>query len=323
MGQRIGKITSIKKEYSNEYKQTLAGSLAANGYGRFPGSKVTFVPWKDTNGEYRTGLNPQALYIRQLERTNPEEAEQEKARVTALRDELQATTGLDLSPRSEYYSKLYDENYDQANRAKIVKLKDGVNVFNLEDPYEAITYAWLRVHNDIAPSMEAYRTGKIRDIQDVFFYVDDYEFEVEQEHSKKVRINKAISTLESMSPDRQYKVARLLSLPVRNDDKPSAIYNAIDNFIKSAPRNGNSTQNITLFEKIVNMSDDNFHVRYTIEEALKYNVLREKAKMIYEGETVLAKTKEELIGDYSTAKFQEELLALEEKLRQRKIQEKV
>jgi len=54
MGQRIGKITSIKKEYSNEYKQTLAGSLAANGYGRFPGSKVTFVPWKDTNGEYRT-----------------------------------------------------------------------------------------------------------------------------------------------------------------------------------------------------------------------------------------------------------------------------
>lgn len=319
---KIGKITSIKKEYSGEYKQTLAGSLAAAGYGRFPGSKVTFVPRKDTNGEYKTGLNPDALYIKQLMKINPEEAEQEITRVTALRDELEAMTGLDLSSRSEYYSKMYDGDYDQANRAKVVKLKDGVNIFNLDDPYESITYAWLRVHDDIAPSMEAYRTGKIRDIQDVFFYVDDFDFEVEQEHTKKVRINKAIAALEAMSTDRQYKVARLLSLPVRADDKPSAIYNAIDNFVKAAPKSGTSTQNITLFEKIVNMADNNFHVRYTIEEALKYTVLREKAKLIYEGETVIAKNKEELINNYSIDKNQEDLIALEEKVRQRKTAEK-
>ena len=318
MANKIGKITSIKKEFSHEYKQTLAGSLASHGMSRFPGSKVTFVPWKDSNGEYKTGLNENALYIKRLEKTNPEEAEQEKARVKSLREELEATTGLDLGPRSEYYSKLYDDNYGQANRARIVKLKDGVNIFNLDDPYDAITYAWLRVHNDIAPSMDALRTGKVKDIQDVFFYVDDYEFETEHEYSKKVKINKAISSLESMSPERQYKVARLLSLPVSSFDKPSAIYNAIDTFIKSAPKNGNATQNVTLFEKITEMSDDNFHVRFLIEEAIKYSIYREKAKRIYEGETVIAKDKEELIANMSTAKFQEELIALEEKLRQRK-----
>jgi len=323
MANKIGKITSIKKEYSNDYKQTLAGSLATHGYARFPGSKVTFVPWKDTNGEYKTGLNENALYIKQLERTNPEEAEQEKARVKALRKELEAVTGLDLGPRSDYYSKLYDGDFGQANRARVVKLKDGVNIFNLEDPYDAITYAWLRVHNDIAPSMEALRTGKVKDIQDVFFFVDDYEFETEQEYSKKVKINKAISALEAMSPERQYKVARLLSLPVSSYDKPSAIYNAIDTFVKATPKNGNATQNVTLFEKIVNMSDDNFHVRFLIEEALKYSIYREKAKRIYEGETVIAKDKEELISNMSTAKFQEDLIALEEKLRQRKELDKI
>lgn len=323
MANKIGKITAIKKEYSNDYKQTLAGSLASHGYTRFPGSKVTFVPWKDSNGEYKTGLNENALYIKKMERINPEEAAQEKARVKALREELEAITGLDLGPRSDYYSKLYDADFGQANRARVVKLKDGVNIFNLDDPYDAITYAWLRVHEHIAPSMEAVRTGKVRDIQDVFFYVDDVEFEAEHEYSKKVRMNKAIAQLEAMSPDRQYKVARLLSLPVSSYDKPSSIYNAIDSFIKATPKNGNTTQNISLFEKIVEMSDDNFQVRYLIEEALKYSILREKAKMIYEGETVLAKTKEELISTYSTSKHQEDLLALEEKLRQKKELERV
>ncbi len=318
---KIGKISSIKKEYSGDYKETLAGSLARNGYTRFPGTGVRFVPWKETNGEYRTGLNENALYIKQMERTNPEEAEQEKARVRALREDLEEQTGMDLGPRSEYYSKMFDSNYRQNNRAQVVKLKDGINMFNLDDPYQAITYHWLKVHEDIAPSIQAYKEGRVRNSQNISYFVDDFEYETEVEYSKNMKMNKAIEDLNTMTPDRQFKIARLLGLPIMENDKPSVIYNAINTFIKDVANN-NTLQNVNMFNRINSMTDENFNVKFLVEEGLKYNVYRIKSMRIYEGETVIAKDKDELIENLSTPKYQDDLLALEEKVRQRKLQEK-
>lgn len=318
---KIGKITSIKKEYSAEYDQTLSGSLARNGYSRFPGTGVSIVPWKDGNGEYRTGLNENALYIKQMERTDPEAAEQEKIRVKSLREELEALTGLDLSSRSDYYSKMLDGEYGQQTRARIVKLKDGVNMFNLEDPFDAITYAWLRVHESVAPSLEAYKTGKVKNSQNIQFYVDDVDYQNEYEFTKNMKVNQAIINLTSMTPERQYKVARLLGLPVRQEDKPATIYNTLDAYIKASPKNGNSAQNVDLFTKITNLSEENFNVRFVVSEAIKYSIYREKNMKIWEGDTVVAQSKEDLIANLSTPQYQEDLIALEEKVRQKRLQE--
>lgn len=318
---KIGKITSIKREYSREFKQSLGGSLADNGYSRFPGTCVRMVPWLEKNGMYRTGLDPEALYIKQMEKINPEEAAQERARVTELRDELESATGLDLSPRSVYYTKLFDGEFRSTTRARVVKLVEGVNFFNLDDPFDAITYAWLRVHEDIAPSYQAWIEGRVKDATNKAFFVDDTEYQDEISYKEKTTTNKAIAALELMSPEKRYKIARLLSLPVVQGDKEVAVYNAIDSFIKSPDKRGNKLTNVNLFNKITSMTDENLNIQFLVEEAFKYSIYRQKTKRIYEGEVVIADSKEDLIVELSKTKNQDMLLSLTEKIRQRKLQE--
>ena len=62
---RVGKISTIKKNYSRD-SGSLESSLAMNGFTRFPGTGVRFVPYKESNGDYRTGLNSKALYLNKL-----------------------------------------------------------------------------------------------------------------------------------------------------------------------------------------------------------------------------------------------------------------
>ena len=318
----LGKISSIRRQFSPELNQTVSGSLAMNGLNRFPQTIVGITPHLEKSGAYRTGLDENALYIKEMERFNPEEAAQEKARVSSLREDLEKRTGLDLGPRSDYYRKMYDEKMGTPERAKFVKLRsDKENIFNLDDPHDRITYEWLRHHPDIAPSYQAYLEGKVKNSANIYFFVDDFDHENEVAYKEKTIINKAISTLENMSPEKQFKTARLLGLPVRFDDKPHVIYNLIDTFIKTPDKAGHKMANVNLFNKIISMTDENFHVRFLVEEALKYSVYRVKQMRIYEGETVVAKDKEELIQMLSTSKHQDDLLALEEKIRQKKHQE--
>jgi len=317
---KVGKITSIKHEYSSSMAQTLVGSLAREGYTRIPGTGKTFVPYKEKNGEYRTGLDPNALYIKQLEKLHPEEAEQEKARVTDLKAELEAMAGFDLGPRSDYYTKMYDDEFGQPTRAKLYKMLDGVNIFRFDDLQDAITYAWLRVHPEIAPSHQAYLSGRIKNVDKVQHFIDDEDFETEIAYKQKTLINKAIATLDGMNPDRQKKVAKLLGLPVSHNTKESVVYNTIDTFIKeSTQRDGNKSRNLDLFNKVVSMADENLNIRYLVKEAFHYNIYRLKNGLLYEGQNEIAKDEEEWIGILSSPRRQEDLIALEEKVKTAKL----
>ena len=43
---KIGKISTIKKEYNNSQLQTMQGGLALRGYTRIPGTGVFKYPYK-------------------------------------------------------------------------------------------------------------------------------------------------------------------------------------------------------------------------------------------------------------------------------------
>lgn len=319
---RIGKVSSVKKEFAPSQNETLAGSLNRNGYNRFPSTMVIYVPARDINGEYITGLNPNALYIQRMKKINPEEAEIEIARVTELKERLEAETGLDLSSRSDFYSKMYDEEYNTKRRASVTKLNANAdNIFNLDDPYSEITFSWLRVHPDIAPSLESYRTGKVKNTQNVFFYIKDDELEQEVEYDKTTQLNKAIAALQDLSPERMYKVGRLLGLAVSPSDKPSLWYNSLNKFITSHPKNGDKLANVRAFNKVITMTDENFHNRYLMEEAIRYNIYRVKTGKLYEGDTAIADSKEDFIKEITLPSNQERLIKLEEDVRQAKAKE--
>lgn len=316
---KIGKISPIKKQHSTEYGQSLATSLAAQGFTRFPGTVDIKTPHKERNGEYRTGLDPNALYIKGLPK---EEQAQEIERVTALREELESMTGLDLGPRSDYYAKMFQ---GEGARASYVKLIDGPNTFNLSDPTSAITYAWLRVHPEIAPSYSAWERGQSNTrcpkISDCQFFVDDYEYETEIAYKEKTLINKAINLLENMTPIRQLKVAKLLSLPISYNSKPEVVYNALDTYIKQgSTKHGKALSNVKNFNNISSIADENIEIRFNIKQALDFNIFRKgKAGKIMEGEVLIADSEEEAVEYFTNPKNQDDLLALKKKIKEAEI----
>ena len=313
---KIGRISPIKRDISKEGGQSLGSSLADKGMTMFPGTIEGKTPYKERNGVYRTGLDPEALYIKKM---GKEDAEIEIARVKAMREELEEITGLDLSPKSDYYSKMFDPHFSENEKAQYVKLVDQINTFNLSNPQAAITFAWLRVHPEIAPSYHAWEKGisnaRCPIISTCKFFVDDVDFETEVVYKQNVLIDKAINSLFSMSPTKQLKIAKLLGLPVSYNSKPELIYNELTKFVKESATKGRSQANVRNFNTIVQMADENIDIRFRIKEALDLNVYRlGKAGKIYEGETVIGDDETEVLEFFSNPKNQEDYLALQKKI---------
>lgn len=311
---KVAKICSVKRNYADDY--SLEGSLHKNGYNRFPGTGIRLVPYRETsNGSFRTGLDPNALYINKMSQA---EQEIERARVTALKEELEKLSGLDLSPYSDYYTKMYDADYGENNRAQVKKLIDGDNIFNLSNIVDAITFAWLRVHPQIAPSYETYKSGKAGNVQ---FYVSDPDVENEIIFQEKTLINKAIVELDNLSPTKRKTVARLLALPISDESKDVQVYNLIDSFIKEGTIKGGEfkgQKSVKLFMDIVKMKDDNLYIKDLIKQAFDHSIYRRKENRIWEGQVEIAKDEKQLFERLLTPKYQEDLLALEEKIKSKK-----
>lgn len=314
---KIGKISSIKKEY-NRNNGSLEASLAANGYSRFPGTGVRFVPYKEANGEYRTGLNVKAPYLERMRKTHPENYKLEVERITALKNKLEALTGISLDSRSPYYTDIFNDRVSV--KAQIIRLKEGDNVFDLEDPFQAITYEWLRVHPLIASSYQAYERGEYP--ANTQFFVNDESIEEDLKYKRKTLVNRAISTLETLSLEKRRKVARLLGLPVSDNSKEQFVYNLLDTFIKQSEiksgdyKGGNP---VDLFNKFAEMDDKLVTTKDLVDQAIKHSIYRiTKGGRITEGGQEISKSKEELVEMLLDDEYQDDLLALQEKLKMKK-----
>lgn len=314
---KTGKISSIKKEY-NRNNGSLEASLSLHGYSRFPGTGVRFVPYKEANGSYRTGLDVKAPYLEKMKRTHPENWKLEVDRITALKKDLEERSGLDLGPRSDYYTQMFNDRV--SIKAEIIRLKEGDNIFDLDDVFKAITYAWLRVHPLIASSYGAYERGEYP--SNTQFYVNDEDIEEEIKYKRKTQINKAVGTLDSLGLDKRKKVARLLGLPVSESSKETFVYNLLDTFIKSQEIKAGDYKGanpVDLFLKFAEMDDKIVSTKDLVEQAIKHSIYRiTKGGRITEGGQEIAKSKDELVSDLMDDKFQDDLLALQEKLKMKK-----
>lgn len=315
MGSKIGKISIIKKEY-NRNSGSLEASLASNGYQRFPGTGVRFEVYCEPNGTFRTGLDPEALYIKKMQ--NKEQRDAEIARVKSLRDDLESITGFDLSSRSEFFSKRHDDRVQF--KSDIVKLIEGDNIFNLEDPGQAISYAWLRVHPLIASSYEAWERGEYPSTTQ--FFINDENIEQEITYKKKANKNKAIGLLETMSLEKRKKVARLLGLPISDDSKETFVYNLLDSWlnqseIKDGDNKGSSP--VEVFIKIAGYDEKLLHIKDLVDSGIKHSVLRVKNNRLYDGSIEVARDKDEFVNFLIQDKNQEDLIALETKVNSKKL----
>lgn len=317
---KIGKISTITREFRNSQLQTMESELNKKGMTRIPGTGVFKFPYKELNGMYRTGLDPKASYIGRILDTTERELEIE--RVTKLKAKLELELGgLDLGPRSPFWNYALSQSTDDLSHVQPVKLHDGDNYFDKSIPFQELTFAWLRVHPTIASSMQAWEQGRYP--AETQFYVNDADIENAVLYKKKQIVNKAIVKLDQMTPTRRVKVARLLGLPVTENLKEEFVYNQIDNVLKQTEFKEGKHKGldpIRVFNSIADMKDDLLHVKDLVKQAIAHSIYREQSSgRIYEGEFEISTSQEELVKKLSDDENQEELIILEDKLKTKKI----
>jgi hypothetical protein len=317
---KTGKISTIKREYNSSQLQTMDSGLAQKGMTRIPGTGVFKYPYKELDGKYRTGLDPDAAYIRRI--GDPVERELEAERVKNLRARLESELGdIDLGPRSNFWNYGLSTSTDDPTHVQSVKLLDGDNYFDLSVPFQEIAFSWLRVHPTIASSYQAWERGEYP--AETQFYVVDDEIENAIIYKKKQLINKAIVKFDSMTPEKKKKVARLLGLPVTEDTKEEVVYNQVDNTLKQTEfKNGkySGLNPVEVFNRFADMKEDLLHIQDLIKQAVTHSVYRIKPNgKVYEGEFEVAKDEQDLIKFLADDDNQDELLILEGKLKTKKL----
>lgn len=317
---KIGKISTIRREYSSSQIQTMESSLSMKGLTRTPGTGVFKYPYKEFDGKYRTGLDPDAGYIQRI--SDPLEKDLEIKRVKELKKRLEnALGGIDLGPRSKFWNYSLSTSTDDQSHVQPFKLIDGDNIFDLSIPFQELTFSWLRVHPTIASSYQAWTNGEYP--ADTQFYVCDDEIENAILYKKKELINKAVVKFVSMSPEKKRKVARLIGLPVTEDTKEEVVYNLIDTQLKQTEfKSGKfaGSSPVVIFNRYADMKEDLLHVKDLVKQAIMHSIYRVKPNgKVYEGEYEVAKDEDELVKYLIDEEHQEDLLTLEGKLKTKKL----
>ena len=317
---KIGKISTIKKEYNNSQLQTMQGGLSTRGLTRIPGTGVFKYPYKELDGQYRTGLDPQAAYIRRIQ--DPLEQELEIERVTTLKQKLEDALGdIDLGPRSKFWNYGLSTSTEDTLHVQPVKLMDGDNFFDLKFTLQELAFSWLRVHPTIASSYQSWERGDFA--ADTQFYVADDEIENAVMFKKKQLINKAIVKFDAMTPEKKKKVARLLGLPVTDDSKEEMVYNLVDNVLKQTEFKNGKYQGLNpveVFNRFADMKENLLHIKDLVKQAIIHSVYRVKPSgKVYEGEFEIAKDEDDLIKFLADDDHQDELIVLEQKLKTKKL----
>jgi hypothetical protein len=317
---KTGKISTIKKEYNSSQLQTMQSELSKQGMTRVPGTGVFKYPYKELDGQYRTGLDANASYIRRIK--DDTERELEIQRVTDLRKKLEYALGdVDLGPRSKFWNYGLSQGTDDMLHVQAVKLMDGDNYYDLSNPMQELAFSWLRVHPTIASSYQAWERGEFP--AETQFYVVDDEIENTVLYKKKQIINKAIVKFDSMSPDKKKKVARLLGLPVTEETKEEVVYNLVDNMLKQTEFKEGKYQGLNpveVFNRFADMKEQLLTIKDLVKQAITHSIYRIKPNgRVYMGELEVAVDEEALVTFLINEDNQEDLLILEQKLKTKKL----
>jgi hypothetical protein len=297
-GMRI--IRPYKKEPSN--MRTLEGSLYQNGYSFIPGTTRKFYPRVDSRGVIRTGLDENSPKIRAI--FDPKVKEAEVQRIKQLKDYYESILDESLEPNSTFYDEMKENG---------LTLEDGENIFNMENPREAVNFYWIMETDMVASSLDDIESGRV-DTSIVKFYVYNGEVETKVTFERKKKINSAIASLDKMSAVKRKKIQKLIGLGLPMDSTEEEVYNAIDEFLRT-PANAMDRDPIEQFAKITSYSDDLLDVKALVKDLVDKNIVRIKGSIVYEGEHVWAKSIEEFELFLTDPKHTEEYDSFKDKLK--------
>jgi hypothetical protein len=293
-------IRPYKREPSN--MRTLEGSLYQNGYAFIPGTTRKFYPRVDSRGVIRTGLDENSPKIRAI--FDPKVKEAEVQRIKQLKDYYESILDESLEPNSTFYDEMKENG---------LTLEDGENIFNMENPREAVNFYWIMETDMVANSLDDIESGKV-DTSIVKFYVYNGEVETKVTFERKKKINSAIASLDKMTAVKRKKIQKLIGLGLPMDSTEEEVYNAIDEFLRT-PASAMDRDPIEQFAKITSYSDDLLDVKALVKDLVDKNIVRIKGSIVYEGEHVWAKSIEEFELFLTDPKHTEEYDSFKDKLK--------
>ena len=304
MSKEIAQGVRIIRPYKRQPSsmRTLEGSLYQNGYNFIPGTVRKFFPRVDSRGVIRTGLDENSPKIRAI--FDPKVKEAEVQRIKQLKDYYESILDESLEPNSTFYDEMKENG---------VTLEDGENIFNMENPREAVNFYWIMETDMVANSLDDIESGKV-DTSIVKFYVYNGEVETKVTFERKKKINSAIASLDKMSAVKRKKIQKLIGLGLPMDSTEEEVYNAVDEFLRT-PASAMDRDPIEQFAKITSYSDDLLDVKALVKDLVDKNIVRIKGSIVYEGEHVWAKSIEEFELFLTDPKHTEEYDSFKDKLK--------
>ena len=260
--------------------RTLEGSLYQNGYSFIPGTARKLYPKVDSRGVIRTGLDENSQKLKAI--LDSKAREQETQKIKQLREYYEAVLDESLLPNSTFYDEIKENG---------ISLEDGDNIFNLDNPRDAVNYFWLMETEMVAHSLDALESG-IYDPSKVKYYVYDGEVESKATFERKKRINSAIASLDKMTSSKRRKIQKLIGLGLSIDSTEEEVYVALDEYLRT-PSSNLGLDPIDNFIRITSYSDDLLEVKALTKDLIDTNIVRVKGSIVYEGEHVWAKSVEE------------------------------
>jgi len=295
-------IRPYKKPPTN--LRTLEGSLYTNGYSFIPGTARKFYPKTDSRGVIRTGLDENSQKLKSI--LDLKVRQQEMDRVKQLKEYYEAILDESLEPNSTFYDEIKENG---------ISLEDGDNIFNMENPRDAVNFFWLMETEMIAESLDAIESGEV-DSALVKFFVYDGTVESKVTFERKKRINSAIAALDKMSAVKRRKVQKLIGLGLPVDATEEQVYIALDEYLRT-PTSALQTDPIENFIRIVSYSEDLLEVKALVKDLIDTNIVRVKGSVVYEGEHSWAKSIEEFELLLADPKNTQEYESFKDKLKQK------
>lgn len=278
-----------------------ADALGLGKYGRskFPGTFEVLQPAKTPDGRWVTGIDEDAISVKRI--VDPILREQRQEELKTIREELERTTGHDLSATSKYW-----ETY-------FVKIVEKL-ALNFDNPNDRVKYYILLANNYSAPELEAMSNP---DFSSTKFYMHRTESEEGQKAVKSRERDKAVSDLYGMY-DNKNKLVLIGKYLLGTKVKDSMSQDGVYNLIRSELEKDKDGSVIRKFNDATSKTIEELQYKLIIDEAVAKHVIRIREGYYQRGNATYGKSMKDVIKFLSSPENANEFASVKEEVEEKR-----